>query len=88
MNILVSACLLGVNCRYDGGHNYCAALEALKESHLSDPGLSGGVRRSDDSENPFRGPGRFCDIEGRKRRYRAVFPRRGIDDASGPLPRL
>lgn len=37
MNILVSACLLGVNCRYDGGHNYCAALEALKASHCLIP---------------------------------------------------
>ena len=31
MNILVSACLLGVSCRYDGGANACPALlEALR----------------------------------------------------------
>ncbi len=33
MNILVSACLLGVECRYDGGHNYCGAADRLKEKH-------------------------------------------------------
>lgn len=27
MKILVSACLLGVNCKYDGGNNYSAKLE-------------------------------------------------------------
>lgn len=32
MNILVSACLLGVPCRYDGGANRCPALlDALRE---------------------------------------------------------
>ncbi len=33
MNILVSACLLGVKCRYDGRDNYCDSLERLKEKH-------------------------------------------------------
>lgn len=33
MNILVSACLLGVRCRYDGTGGSCAALEACKEKH-------------------------------------------------------
>ena len=33
MNILVSACLLGVECRYDGGHNYCGAADRLREKH-------------------------------------------------------
>ena len=28
--ILVSACLLGVNCKYSGGNNLCPALEGLK----------------------------------------------------------
>lgn len=37
MNILVSACLLGMNCRYDGSHNYCPALEQLMEEHLLIP---------------------------------------------------
>ena len=33
MNILVSACLLGVNCRYDGGNNDCPTLETLLRQH-------------------------------------------------------
>ena len=33
MNILVSACLLGVNCRYDGGSNECPALEVLQQRY-------------------------------------------------------
>lgn len=35
MNILVSACLLGVNCCYDGDHNYDPSLKRIaKEHHL------------------------------------------------------
>lgn len=33
MNILVSACLLGVHCRYDGNHNLCPALDLLLQQH-------------------------------------------------------
>lgn len=33
MNILVSACLLGVNCRYDGTGKLCDSLIKLKEIH-------------------------------------------------------
>lgn len=29
--ILVSACLLGENCKYSGGNNYSPAVEALRE---------------------------------------------------------
>ena len=29
--LLVSACLLGRNCKYSGGNNYSAAVEALRE---------------------------------------------------------
>ena len=32
-NLLVSACLLGVNCRYDGKNNLIDQLEALKEKY-------------------------------------------------------
>lgn len=32
-NVLISACLLGINCRYDGGNNYIAAVEELKETY-------------------------------------------------------
>lgn len=31
MKLLVSACLLGENCKYSGGNNYTPAVEALKE---------------------------------------------------------
>lgn len=31
--VLVSACLLGVNCKYSGGNNLCSGLEALKEKY-------------------------------------------------------
>lgn len=33
MNILVSACLLGQNCRYDGSGCYQAGIEKLKAKH-------------------------------------------------------
>lgn len=33
VNILVSACLLGLSCRYDGSGCYLAELEKLKERH-------------------------------------------------------
>lgn len=33
MNILVSACLLGIACKYSGGDNACPALlQALRQS--------------------------------------------------------
>ena len=32
-NILVSACLLGHNCKYNGGNNYCEKLLQLKEQY-------------------------------------------------------
>ena len=32
-NIIVSACLLGVNCKYNGGHNYCQKVVDLKEKY-------------------------------------------------------
>ena len=31
--LLVSACLLGRNCKYNGGNNYTPAVEALKERY-------------------------------------------------------
>lgn len=33
MNILVSACLLGVNCRFDGKSKFTEHLKALQEKH-------------------------------------------------------
>jgi len=33
MNILVSACLLGINCRYDGTSTVCEKLSKLKKEH-------------------------------------------------------
>lgn len=30
---IISACLLGVNCKYDGGNNDCEAVKSLAESH-------------------------------------------------------
>lgn len=33
MNILVSACLLGENCKYNGGNNYCEEVVMLGEKH-------------------------------------------------------
>lgn len=32
-NIIVSACLLGCNCKYNGGNNYCEKLEKVKERY-------------------------------------------------------
>ena len=29
--LLISACLMGENCKYSGGNNYCPAVEQLKE---------------------------------------------------------
>ena len=35
MKILVSACLLGENCKYNGGNNYCAAVaEYVKDKDV------------------------------------------------------
>ena len=31
MKVLVSACLLGENCKYSGGNNYCPDVERLQE---------------------------------------------------------
>lgn len=31
--VLVSACLLGINCKYSGGNNLCPAVLALKEKY-------------------------------------------------------
>ena len=31
--LLISACLLGANCKYSGGNNYCSAVEQLKERY-------------------------------------------------------
>ncbi|MCL1948287.1 MAG: DUF523 domain-containing protein [Turicibacter sp.] len=33
MNILVSACLLGCKCRYDGDHNWVEAVSELERNH-------------------------------------------------------
>lgn len=44
--ILVSACLLGVNCKYSGGSNFCPEVEALKHRyHLVPvcPEIMGGL---------------------------------------------
>ena len=33
MKIIVSACLLGENCKYNGGNNYCPHVAAFVEGH-------------------------------------------------------
>ena len=37
MKLLVSACLLGVNCKHSGGNNYCPGLAALAKNHTLIP---------------------------------------------------
>lgn len=37
MRILVSACLLGVPCRYDGASRRCPGMEALLQKHICIP---------------------------------------------------
>ena len=37
MKILVSACLLGENCKYNGGNNYCPKVAAFLEGHEAIP---------------------------------------------------
>ena len=37
MKILVSACLLGRNCKYNGGNNYDPKVEALLKDHVPVP---------------------------------------------------
>ncbi len=37
MNILVSACLLGYNCKYNGGNNYINGIEELEHIHTVIP---------------------------------------------------
>lgn len=36
-NILVSACLLGENCKYNGGNNYCQKLQLLTDKYCFIP---------------------------------------------------
>ena len=35
--LLISACLMGENCKYSGGNNYCPAVEQLKERYELHP---------------------------------------------------
>jgi len=37
MNIIVSACLLGINSKYDGGNNYTEKVESLAKEHTLIP---------------------------------------------------
>ena len=37
MNVLVSACLMGFRCRYDGGAQRLDCLDALRERHVLVP---------------------------------------------------
>lgn len=37
MKIVVSACLLGVNCKYSGGNNLCHRVASLSDSHTLIP---------------------------------------------------
>ena len=37
MKILVSACLLGENCKYNGGNNYCEEVAKLAKEHTLIP---------------------------------------------------
>lgn len=37
MNVLVSACLMGFRCRYDGGAQRLSCLDALRERHVLIP---------------------------------------------------
>ena len=37
MKILVSACLLGINCKYDGGNNLCETVRALMDDNVLIP---------------------------------------------------
>jgi len=37
MNIIVSACLLGINSKYDGGNNYTEKVESLAKKHTLIP---------------------------------------------------
>ena len=39
-NIIVSACLLGVNCKYNGGHNYYQKVVDLKEKNVTVTGTA------------------------------------------------
>ena len=36
-NILVSACLMGENCKYNGGNNYCPKLQLLTDKYCFIP---------------------------------------------------
>jgi uncharacterized protein YbbK (DUF523 family) len=74
--VLVSACLLGVRCRYDGGHNLCPDLATtLASVHiipfcpeqlggLSTPRPPANIIRGDGSD-VLDGAGKVIDAEGR-----------------------
>lgn len=66
MNVLISACLLGVNCRYDGGNSYREAIEQLKDRcHLIPicPEMLGGLAAPRPPAEIFNG--KVWDREGK-----------------------
>ena len=55
MKILISACLLGVNCKYDGGNNNDEGLRHLlqgHELHTVCPEILGGLDPSVEEDRP------------------------------------
>ena len=64
MNILVSACLFGMNCKYDGGNNLSEKVRQLKDDHtlilvcpeqlggLDTPRLPSEIQMESDQKNP------------------------------------
>ena len=81
MNILVSACLLGVSCRYDGDHNYDPSLKRIAEEHHLIPVCPesyGGLPVPRDPAEISKD--RVFEIG--KRRHRRISARRPEDDAA------
>ena len=64
MNILASACLFGMNCKYDGGNNLSEKVRQLKDDHtlilvcpeqlggLDTPRLPSEIQMESDQKNP------------------------------------
>ena len=90
MNVLISACLLGFACRYDGQRKEYSAVEELPEGERHSPHslLSRAGRRTGYAARSGGTAGRCSSDAKRPRRDRAVSPRRGDGFKSGADLRL
>lgn len=87
-NLLISACLLGVQCRYDGGSKPVMPTVALMEQYHLIPICPEQLGGLPTPREPSERRGGHRRLKIRRGRDRAVSPRGGAGAASGPALRL